>query len=58
MSKSIPLTEAYKEIVNLKKIIKTLKNQIKEFKKCNNCSNTKDGHHLCYEMAFPLTDLS
>ena len=49
-------------IRSLKKQITTLQNEIKELKKCRNCSDTKkeNGSYLCYdcyEMAFPLSDL-
>ena len=50
-------------IRSLKKQITILQNEIKELKKCKNCNDTKkeDGYYLCYdcyEMVFPLSDLS
>lgn len=52
-----------KKIKSLHKIIKTLKNEIKKLKICQNCNDDKNdcGYYLCYdcyEMGFPLTDLS
>lgn len=46
-------------IKSLKKQITILQNEIKELKKCRNCNDTKkeNGSYLCYEMAFPLSDL-
>jgi hypothetical protein len=51
------------EIKSLKKQIVILQNEIKELKKCKNCNDTKKeyGYYLCYdcyEMVFPLSDLS
>lgn len=61
-SQEIIITQKH-QIKSLKKQIINLKNEIKQLKKCQNCSDTKkqDGSYLCYdcyEMVFPLTDLS
>lgn len=51
------------KIKSLQKQIISLKNEIKELKNCRNCNDSKRdcGSYLCYdcyEMCFPLTDLS